>query len=496
VWASGGPFVLRAGIANVRLFGAVGDGQADDTAAIQAAIDSLSSTGGIVFLPAGRYRVMGQLVLPNDGAEVDPRQPPYALSGVGALFDGRGGKPRGGTILDLRHAAGPKIVSYGLGLLEASGITFADLGQDSAPFLYTTNTTLHVHDCSFYGTKAGLQADNDAIVLGGTDPVEGGGGPNAPFQGYGTVIRDNYFGRVRRVLHGRVYANAVAVYANTVWSNSGSNLAEGAAIELDGDPDDTTPQVNGGWYVAGNLIEMHNYDYAVKCRESERSAFISNNFYDPHPKTLAYYLFEPTCRLNYVLAGFHDDNVPFVEERATGLDRSTIVDFHQSRESRYAQPVRFLHDVYLEPVAGAFAPYGPRLVSAGGAELTYQLSEGGMTVWHTPAGGAPAALWQLKDWGGGVIGQELQGAQARLSNAGGSVALQSQAGSFVDVGDASGGGIRVDAAGIQFAPSAVRILSGAGAPTGTAPNGSIYLRTDGGAGTTLYVREAGAWVAK
>jgi hypothetical protein len=39
-------------------------------------------------------------------------------------------------------------------------------------------------------------------------------------------------------------------------------------------------------------------------------------------------------------------------------------------------------------------------------------------------------------------------------------------------------------------------LSGAGAPTLAAPNGATYRRTDGGTGTTLYVREAGAWVAK
>lgn len=36
---------------------------------------------------------------------------------------------------------------------------------------------------------------------------------------------------------------------------------------------------------------------------------------------------------------------------------------------------------------------------------------------------------------------------------------------------------------------------GTGAPTASEPNGSIYSRTDGGAGTTLYVRVSGAWSA-
>lgn len=46
------------------------------------------------------------------------------------------------------------------------------------------------------------------------------------------------------------------------------------------------------------------------------------------------------------------------------------------------------------------------------------------------------------------------------------------------------------------------IYSGAGSPEGvvTASVGSIYGRTDGGAGTTLYVKESGTgstgWVAK
>jgi len=44
------------------------------------------------------------------------------------------------------------------------------------------------------------------------------------------------------------------------------------------------------------------------------------------------------------------------------------------------------------------------------------------------------------------------------------------------------------ATGVQFIP-------GAGAPTVTANNGSVYFRTDGAAGTTLYLRISAAWVA-
>lgn len=48
--------------ANVKDFGAVGDGVSDDTAAIQLALDSGSST---VFFPAGEYVISSQLQVPN-----------------------------------------------------------------------------------------------------------------------------------------------------------------------------------------------------------------------------------------------------------------------------------------------------------------------------------------------------------------------------------------------------------------------------------------------
>lgn len=50
------------GIVNVRDFGAVGNGVADDTAAIQAAINSST---GVVFFPNGQYRVNGDLTASN-----------------------------------------------------------------------------------------------------------------------------------------------------------------------------------------------------------------------------------------------------------------------------------------------------------------------------------------------------------------------------------------------------------------------------------------------
>jgi len=51
------------GAVNIESFGAVGDGQSDCTEAIQKAIDAASARGGVVTIPAGRWRCKGHLEL-------------------------------------------------------------------------------------------------------------------------------------------------------------------------------------------------------------------------------------------------------------------------------------------------------------------------------------------------------------------------------------------------------------------------------------------------
>lgn len=50
---------------DVKAFGAVGDGETDDTEAIQSAIDSIEAIGGIVLFPKGTYLVSDSIVLPS-----------------------------------------------------------------------------------------------------------------------------------------------------------------------------------------------------------------------------------------------------------------------------------------------------------------------------------------------------------------------------------------------------------------------------------------------
>jgi hypothetical protein len=60
----GKPFSVAAGQVNAKEHGVVGDGSADDAAAIQAALNAAATKGPICYLPSGHYRVNGSLVVP------------------------------------------------------------------------------------------------------------------------------------------------------------------------------------------------------------------------------------------------------------------------------------------------------------------------------------------------------------------------------------------------------------------------------------------------
>jgi hypothetical protein len=95
-----------ADVVNVKDFGAVGDGVADDTAAIQAAINAALTSRGRVFVPAGTYKVTSTLNCTSGGAAVlvvgESRQstrfspalsgttPLFSFIGVSNVFNGAG----------------------------------------------------------------------------------------------------------------------------------------------------------------------------------------------------------------------------------------------------------------------------------------------------------------------------------------------------------------------------------------------------------------------
>ena len=87
-WVNAGPFPAPAGARgwfNVRDYGAVGDGVADDTAAIQSCITA-AGANSTIFWPAGKYLVTSKLTMTSDtqwvGVGIDDRN---TVAGISAM---------------------------------------------------------------------------------------------------------------------------------------------------------------------------------------------------------------------------------------------------------------------------------------------------------------------------------------------------------------------------------------------------------------------------
>lgn len=103
------PDVIVAGC-DVHEFGAKGDGSTDDTAAFQAALDRMAvAGGGTVFVPAGRYVVRGNLVIPfNVTLRGQWSKPAGKLIGTVLMAYAGRGSADGNPFITLRVSAAVK----------------------------------------------------------------------------------------------------------------------------------------------------------------------------------------------------------------------------------------------------------------------------------------------------------------------------------------------------------------------------------------------------
>lgn len=485
----------------------------DVTAAVQAAITAIAATGGELSFPEGLYKLTATLTIPNDGG-TPPLQRGLRFVGAGAWADssGAGTTPYGGTTFRFDAASSPACIdTRGQGMLEISGITFWQAGTaHQIAFIQTTGTTLFVHHCSAIGhsTKTGTGCDQDFIVLGGTT-TSIDGSASAPFQGYGTVIEKNWINKLRRLVYLRTYANAIVIRDNTVWNKCGGE----SAIELDGGPDNCV-----GNLVEGNLVEMGSYTYAVKATKSSRNTFAFNNLYDATGGVVAYYRLEATAGFNLIIAGYHSDSRPFVSD-ASSPASNTLITPAQSVASIYPQPQTFNNTatfagqtnftggnaspVTIQPAADQ--PEGAKPfkilrsavddVNPGGAVFEF-LQSGDFNVYNSAAAQVQFTTgwrtWQAVGAGGTFL--------IYTGSGGSNLDARANAIRLLRVSDASElFRIRVapqsSARGaIQFQSTGPIWLTCTGTPEAqvTAPVGSLCTRDDGGANTTLYVKETGA----
>lgn len=325
----------------------------DQTAVLQAEIDSLHDNGGgTLLLPTGYILIEGVINFPNDGNTM-ARQAPITIIGMGKFWDTGEvlniAVPAQGTVLRCTATDSyGKFRTLGLGVLTFENVTFWDDSGDDTPFLYTTNTTLHIEKNSFVGSKSRTACDQDAIICGGTTTVTQSNGLDDAFQGYGTIIRGNYFNGIRRAVYGRTFFNGNTIESNTVWNNCGSDLTNNAAFELDG----LDSNCIGNIFV-NNLVEVYGYNYAFKCAKAQQNSFVNNGIFDAfNGRTVAGVYFTSTGLYNKIFEGYTVSSygvVGMVDDSNTNMYLTS----QQSVYSVYRQPSKFLSISYPNEFASA-----------------------------------------------------------------------------------------------------------------------------------------------
>lgn len=140
--------MIAGATANILDFGAVGNGISDDTAAIQAAIDSITPTGGTIYFPAGKYVIKDQLnvrsvypvhLIGNMGGQEYNPATQTNLSGliIGANIAGA----------MIKYSAPPGKTRGEAGGGNISGLNFYDAtGSGALPGIYTCTSALNLFD--------------------------------------------------------------------------------------------------------------------------------------------------------------------------------------------------------------------------------------------------------------------------------------------------------------------------------------------------------------
>lgn len=212
--------------------------------------------------------------LPNDGAS-PPKQAPFRFTGQNTSFSFLSKLNAGSSFLNLtNNAAVAKIDTRGGGYLEIDHLTVEDTSTDCSQFFFDSNTVMHVHDNAFVGTTAAPSACNDVFQFGGNTSSGNDGTTGSEFSGYGTVIRDNYFGKIRQLAIFNNFANNISIVDNAVDSNSGFStgpiLLFSAATHA--------AEAN---YIAGNTFEVCGYSlFANFTGIAHGNTFVGNGLWD------------------------------------------------------------------------------------------------------------------------------------------------------------------------------------------------------------------------
>lgn len=460
--------ITRAAQVNVKdaPYLAIGNGTTDDSTAINAAITAAGVAGGIVFFPAGVYKTTAPIVVPRwvklVGASAAPVAGATTYDGISVIL----GAHTGVGIIDLRGTQGAAIKDLKLyGDQTLTPKTGLLLGRTSS-----ASAGVHIFDnisVEGYFTKAAVYSiaseENKfyspfiALLGGGAKycfyTSQGDdlsvGGLTASSNIFGTLYSPEFINYVNDATCSVVYINAGA--GTFAWSFFGGYLMPkaGAYVTINSGSSDASDSPGpytfigvSGELIAGGLNPVSGFNLTSSGVFKLRGLNVIG------------------CKMELDAAGY------FVRQ---GVDLR-------------------IHDAFVSASNGlgvGSSIYPAQVINSridtGNSTTAVQFGD-----LEFPTG----MLYLPSDTAKGI----QFGTAARLRHASGPGEVQ-----------------LLDAAGAvftDFAPreihlqGATKLMTGAGTPEGavTAGVGSIFLRTDGGISTTLYVKTSGAgntgWTAK
>jgi hypothetical protein len=287
-------------------FGAVCDDSADDSAALVNALSTMQAASGGTLIVPGMCKIASAVTtFPNNSASIPMQAPIRITSPSGASSHGQWTTPQYQTYgFDFTATAGTSLanlITYGVGTLEIDHLVLKAGSANTGVLLKTTFTQLKVHDNTFIGKASGTSAVNDAIILGGVmwDSLNTHAYDNN-FQGYGTVIKENFFDNIRRVAVFQAAANSIVVRDNTISLSCG--YSTGGAFEVVGEG--VTDHNSMGNVIKDNTIEVFNYKYAVKLTHASYTQIIGNGIWDASGVTTASVDFDTDATNNTLITGY------------------------------------------------------------------------------------------------------------------------------------------------------------------------------------------------
>lgn len=478
--------VLR--MVNVRDYGATGNGVSDDTAAISNAWTFWTTNGGTLYFPAGVYRDSGTHFATNLTTLTD------------IYIDGRTIKGDGNSVWNYTGTQQLLVITNDCPSIE--GLEFrCNTAATNCIYIDTPQNSPALRNLRFWGwtnAMALLVAEADkttldhlyfekcdtAVGLGyRCNSLRGDLEPAWCRVGVAIGVPTPNFPQTYLRASQNVHINMLSLYTDTpVAIDAGANTA--------------TAEINGHFWYPTNGITVGKID-GISTNLSPSILLLRKCYWEYAGTNAPVSIFgaNNTLVLEDCWINSHDAVTMAVKSylssdgtriRAKDIRWTTSAGgpyLYEDSLGRHLLETSTAQDKWINQQVGVYA--WNSFSTGGGGYLLDALDasfSGPVARFGMPNGANPnvSGLW---------AGMDVRYASSRPS--------QTLAGATT----ADGGLVTVTNADLSIQKGLIKlnnvlIASGAGAPVATAPNGSLYLRTDGTSTTTIYIMVSGSWVAK